>query len=180
MVLPQYALRRSVQTAEGRRQNAYDLLPTAYRTLPSSLTHKAPVQRTEGFAPWYHLCSPPPSRDGALPGANTPSPANGSTRPVLLGTSCQLSVVSCQNDDVLLATGNWQLATRAVLPAARGSSSVRRRAAGFAPVARSLGRPSGPSLSPSMPLAGQIMEISRACQSPRLPAIAAGCCTWRR
>src|SRR5215217_2771284 len=97
MVLPRCDLRRSVQTAERRRTNAYVLLPTAYCTLPSSLTHKAPVQRTEGFAPWYHLCSPPPLRDGALPGANTPSPANGSTRPGLVvgAVSVQPSTVSC-------------------------------------------------------------------------------------
>lgn len=69
---------------EARRQTTGERITVICRPSPS-LTQKAPVQRTEGFAPWYHLCSPPPLRETASPGANTPSLANGSTRPVLLG-----------------------------------------------------------------------------------------------
>ena len=48
-------------------------------------TAKPFVQRTEGLAPWYHLCSPRLICRGLCGRSRLPTPCNGSTRLVLLG-----------------------------------------------------------------------------------------------
>src|SRR5687768_16623889 len=50
---------------------------------------------------------------------------------------------------------------RPFLPAARGSSRDRGLSAGLAPGVRSLGRPLGPYLAPSMPAGGTVGRVGR-------------------
>ena len=93
-----------------------------------------------------------PSQATASAGANTPWLCNGSTRPVLLQASL-------------------------VLPAARGSSSERMLSADLAPIVRSLGRVSVPTLSPSMPRWLDYQVMSPQTQANALAFAPSAMCT---